>query len=44
VPDSIKKRKKKKKQLKRKKFSKPAYILQEYKQDMKNWKKKFYGR
>jgi hypothetical protein len=44
VPDSIKKRKKKKKRVraKKSKFSKPSYILQEYKRDMKNWKNKFY--
>lgn len=45
IPDSKKNRKrKKKKKGKKNKFSKPAYILQEYKRDMKTWKKKFYGR
>jgi hypothetical protein len=45
IPDSKKNRKRKKKKAgKKKKFSKPAYILQEYKKDMKDWKKKFYGR
>lgn len=38
IPDSRKNRKRKKKKVgKRKKFSKPSYILQEYKRDMKNW-------
>jgi hypothetical protein len=44
VSEEAPKHKKIKKVRKKKKFSKPAYVLAEYKKDMADWKKKFYSR